>query len=296
MTSARWTDPANKLFPYQVGFVAPPADFEASATDFLRLAPANVGVIQRMLHVPDYQRTLDERARNFHLIEEAAECLAAAGAQVIGQAGTNWVHCMGTGVAEIRAHCDRLAERFGSPYFIGGLSILDGLRELGVERIAVNGGYARPQWKEGFRRFLAEGGFDVLYHGTFLDQGLYRSQAEVEAQWWIFPEAIALESMRRVAEAAPQAEAVVLTGIPSFRPREGIPLRPAALAGAIEAEIAKPLVATDAALFWALFKHLGLAPARGHGRLLDRLARTPSANHVTTIEDDRGCPKYPTLS
>ena len=82
---------------------------------------------------------------------------------------------------------------------------------------------------------------------------------------------VAFESMRRVAEAAPQAEAVVLTGIPNFQPDTGIPLRAVALAAEIEAEIGKPVVATDFALFWSLFKHLNIAPTEGHGYLLDSL-------------------------
>ena len=38
-----WADPANKLFPWQVGFTAPPRDFDAARTDFLRMAPEGVG-------------------------------------------------------------------------------------------------------------------------------------------------------------------------------------------------------------------------------------------------------------
>jgi len=181
---------------------------------------------------------------------------------------------MGTGVTEIRAHCDYLADKYGSPYFIGGLSIVDALRGLGVERVAVNEGCARRDWKSGYRRFLTNAGFDVVYHGTFVDQGLYPSQEEVEALWWVFPMEVASESMRRVAEAAPQAEAVVLTGIPNFQADTGIPRRAVALAADIEAEIGRPVVATDFALFWSLFRHLNIAPKYGHGYLLDRADAT----------------------
>ena len=271
MNRSCWSKGRRKLFPYQVGFVAPPADFESSPTDFMRIAPPSIGVIQHQLHVPQYRRSLAERASNFHLIEHAAECLCAAGAEVIGQAGTNWVHCRGTGVTEIRAHCDYLEGKYGSPYFFDGLSIVDALLELGVERVAVNGGYARQDWKAGYRAFLESAGLDVVYHGTFVDQGLYKSQEEVEALWWVFPMEVALESMRRVAEAAPQAEAVVLTGIPNFQTDTGITRRAVALAAEIESEIGKPIVATDFALFWSLFRHLNAAPAEGHGHLLDRL-------------------------
>ncbi|MEM7800726.1 MAG: hypothetical protein AAF633_16155 [Chloroflexota bacterium] len=48
----RWFDPANKLFPYQVGFTAPPHDFDGGPSNFLRISPQTVGVHGRMLHVP----------------------------------------------------------------------------------------------------------------------------------------------------------------------------------------------------------------------------------------------------
>lgn len=49
---ARWTNPDNKLFPYQVGFTSPSHDFDAAPIDFLRMAPETVGVHGRMLHEP----------------------------------------------------------------------------------------------------------------------------------------------------------------------------------------------------------------------------------------------------
>ena len=53
MKPDRWKNPANKLFPYQVGFTAPPHDFDAAPSDFLRISPETVGVHGRMLHVPE---------------------------------------------------------------------------------------------------------------------------------------------------------------------------------------------------------------------------------------------------
>ena len=59
---ARWHDPAHKLFPYQVGFTAPPKDWDAAPSDFLRISPPTVGVHGRLLHAADYAHTLDQRA------------------------------------------------------------------------------------------------------------------------------------------------------------------------------------------------------------------------------------------
>ena len=52
MKPERWKNPDNKLFPYQVGFTSPPYDYDAAPSDFLRIAPEEVGVHGRILHVP----------------------------------------------------------------------------------------------------------------------------------------------------------------------------------------------------------------------------------------------------
>ena len=62
---AHWSNPKNKLFPYQVGFTCPPHDFDGAPSDFLRIAPETVGVHGRMLHVPDYKHQLSQRKQNF---------------------------------------------------------------------------------------------------------------------------------------------------------------------------------------------------------------------------------------
>ena len=98
----KWRDAKVKLFSYQVGFTAPPHDFDAAPSDFLRMAPNSVGVHGRMLHVPDYAHELRQRKQNFSLLEEFVECMANNGADVCGQVGSNWVHASGLGVQGIR--------------------------------------------------------------------------------------------------------------------------------------------------------------------------------------------------
>ena len=85
MKPARWFNPANKLFPHQVAFTSPPHDFDAAPSDFLRISPKQVGVHGRMLHVPGYAHELDQRVKNFDLLEEYVECMANNGVQYHGQ-------------------------------------------------------------------------------------------------------------------------------------------------------------------------------------------------------------------
>lgn len=268
----RWADPAKKLFPYQVGFTAPPHDFDAAPTDFLRIAPEGVGAHGRMLHVPAYAHELSQRADNFHLLEEVVHCMANNGADVVGQVGTNWVHCDGTGPDDIRAFCDRVSETYETPFHMAGLCLVEGLRELGAERIAVNAVYYWPDWRDGIARFLKEAGFEVLYSGNLVDLGFYENQETLNDEIWIMPGDMAEASMRRVAEAAPGADAVVVTGMPNWRRADGLPQRTVSLAPSLEAAICKPIVASDIALYWRIFRTLGVAPVGDHGQLLSTLS------------------------
>lgn len=267
----RWSDPANKLFPHQVGFTAPPHDFDAAPTDFLRIAPATVGVHGRLLHVPAYEHQLKQRAANFHLLEDVVHCMSNAGADVVGQVGTNWVHCNGTTPEEIETFCARLSDTYETPFHMAGLCLVEGLRALNAERIAVNAVYYWPDWRDGIVRFLKEAGFDVLYYGNFVDQGLYQTQEDVNALTWIFPGETATKSMIHVAEHAPDADAVVITGMPNWRRADGLPQRAVSLAPALESAIGKPIVSSDFALYWRIFKTLNIAPLGTHGRLLSTL-------------------------
>ncbi len=271
MKPARWHDPANKLFPRQVGFTAPPHDFDAAPSDFLRMAPARVGVHGRLLHLPQYDHELSQRADNFHLLEDVVHCMANAGADAVGQVGTNWVHCNGTTPEEIAEFCDRLSDKYETAFHMAGYCLVEALRELGAERIAVNAVYYWPDWRDGITRFLRQAGFEVLYSGNFVDQGFYATQEEVNALTWIFPGSLAEASMAHVAEQAPTADAIVVTGMPNWRDDQGLPQRAVSLAPGLEGTIGKPIVASDLALYWRLFKTLGVAPLGSQGQLLTRL-------------------------
>ncbi|MEM8644824.1 MAG: hypothetical protein AAGF86_00630 [Pseudomonadota bacterium] len=271
MKPERWSDPAKKLFPHQVGFTAPPHDFDAAPTDFLRIAPDTVGAHGRLLHVDTYAHELKQRAANFHLLEDVVHCMSNAGADVVGQVGTNWVHCNGTTPDDIRAFCDQLEDKYETPFHMAGMCLVEGLRELGAEKIALNSVYFWPDWRDGVARFLQQAGFDLVYYGNFVDMGFYDTQEEVNECTWIFPGDLAEASMTYAAEQAPDADAIVVNGMPNFRRADGLPQRTLAFAPELEAKLGKPIVSSDFALYWNIFKTLGVAPDGDHGRLLATL-------------------------
>ena len=258
---------ARRRYQAHVGFVTTPRYFDDSPQQFLQVAPPGTGVLQRVLHIPGYEWGLDERAGNFELLSEAASCLAQSHCQVIGQVGTNWVHCSGaTGPDEIEAFCRRLADETGVRFLMAGQCLVEALRAIGATTVTVVNGYFRPDWSAGINRYLEAAGFEIMWAGDLIDQGLVADHDEklaIEAATlWDYPDhlmtAAAVDAHRRALDA----DAIVQTGA-GFRMLQ--------VAEAVEERTGTPLVASDIALYWAMLSELGLPAAPGHGSLLAML-------------------------
>lgn len=267
----------HKLFPYQVGFTCPPHDWDAAPSDFQRISPPSVGVHGWMLHVPDYRHRLDQRTNNFNLLEDFVQCMANNGADVCGQVGSNWVHASGKGVDGIRDFCAQLEDQYGVPLHMAGYAMVEALREMNVEKVALNAVYHWSDWWRGTVGFLEEAGFDVLYAGNFADQGWFESQQAVNDCRWVFDAELSLKSFEYVAEQAPNADVYLANGMVNFRSGPaGQPQRMLHQTPMLEALLGKPVVAHDTALYWRIFKTLGIKPVGQHGALLESLVPTAS--------------------
>jgi maleate cis-trans isomerase len=271
----KWSDPANKLFPHQVGFTAPPMDFDAAPTDFLRLCPETVGAHGRLLHAPGYAHELSQRANNFHLLEEVLHCMSNSGADVVGQVGTNWVHANGTDVHDIRNFVAEMSEKYQTPFHMAGMTLVDACVAHGYERVALNSVYFWPDWRDGVVRFLRSADIDVVWFGNFVDQGWYATQQEVNDKTWIFPGDLALRSMQHTLESAPDVDAVLVNGMSNYRNAQGLPQRLVSLVADIEATIDIPVLSADVTLYWAILRTLGVIPLGRHGSLLSSLQVQP---------------------
>ena len=268
----KWQNPDVKLFPHQVGLTCPPHDFDAAPSDFLRMAPETVGVHGRMLHVPDYRHKLDQRKQNFSLLEEFVECMANNGADVCGQVGSNWVHASGLGVEGIKQHCDMLSDKYETPFHMAGYAMVEALRDQNVEKVALNACYHRDSWYKGTVSFLKEAGFDVTWAGNFHDQGWFESQKQVDECIWCFDEDLLWKSFDYVADKAPDVDAYLINGMSNYRrPSDGLAQRPLHHTATLEARLNKLVVGHDTALYWRLFKTLGVKPEKPNGRLLSAL-------------------------
>lgn len=261
-----------KLFPQQVGFTCPPFDFDAAPSDFLRMSPESVGVHGWMLHVPDYVHGLDQRKQNFGMLDDFVHCMGRNGVDVCGQVGSNWVHASGLGVEGVRQHCADLSDKHQTCFHMAGYAMIEALRAMNVDKVALNGAYHWPDWWQGTVGFLREAGFDVLWAGNFVDQGWFPTQDDVNRKRWIFDADLAEKSFAYVADQAPDADAYLINGMCNFRTGpKGQPQRPVHLERGLEKMLGKPVVGHDTALYWRIMKDLGIAPTTRQGILLESL-------------------------
>ena len=248
------------------GFVTTPQYFDDSPQQFLQVAPAGTGVIQRVNHIDEYRYTLDDRARNFGVLEESAICLGRSHCGVIGQVGTNWVHCTGTTPSDIERICADISAKAGAEFVMAGQAIVEGLREIGAETITIANGYFRPDWSAGINGYLEAAGFRVLWAGNIIDQGLIADHDAMlrheDETLWDYPDHMMFAAAVDAHARAPQADAVVQTGAG---------MRMVRVLDMVEGHTGTPLVASDGALYWAMLKHLGLTAAPGYGHLLATL-------------------------
>ena len=87
-----------------------------------------------------------------------------------------------------------------------------------------------------------------------------------------FPGELAKKSMEYVCEQAPEADAIVVNGMPNFRRSDELPQRMVSLEKELEDHISKPIVSSDSALYWRIFKTLEVTPIGENASLLSTLS------------------------
>ena len=225
-----------------------------------------------MLHDPDYVHGLDQRQKNFGMLETFVHVMSRNGVDVAGQVGSNWVRTSGLGVQGIAQHCQDLGDKYGLKFHMSGYAMVQALRAMNVEKVALNAAYHWPDWWQGTVAFLEEAGFDVLWAGNFVDQGWFDTQDQVNEKRWIFEGDLAEKSFAFVADQAPQADAYLINGVCNFRTGpNGLPQRPLHITPKLEKMLGKPVIGHDTALYWAIFRDLGINPVGHHGQLLGSL-------------------------
>ena len=111
--------------------------------------------------------------------------------------------------------------------------------------------YYSPPWKHGFVQFLKQQGLVFVAAQPFVEQGLFDKQQQVTASNDGFSEDLVRTSVRRTRAAAPDAEAMLITG-------SGV--RTLHWIEETEAELGLPLVSADGTLYRSVLCQLGPQP------------------------------------
>ena len=72
---------------HKIGFITPPAWFDISPTEFLRIAPNNTIVMQTVMRPPDFDYSVEQFIDSVPELTICFDSLSAAGANVVAQFG-----------------------------------------------------------------------------------------------------------------------------------------------------------------------------------------------------------------
>lgn len=243
-----------------VGFISPPNWYDPTPAEFQELCVTPVRTQQSIVDVPelDYD-DLDAIAASESLVARSARLLGLTGASVLGMTGTPFVWAGLSDEAHARDRAGRIAQAAGCPVVMTGTAVIDALRTLGARKITIATPYYTRLWRSHAGRILASAGFDVLAIRSADEQGLAPTIKSIGNHSSASGPDLLRDALRDLDASAPGAEAFVCLGA-------GV--RTLALTSDMEAELGRPVVASDTALYWALARELGLGLTAGAlGRL-----------------------------
>ncbi|MFC1913681.1 hypothetical protein ACFLXF_00165 [Chloroflexota bacterium] len=263
------SQPTNEPTVHKVSFITPPAWFDISPTEFLRIVPENTIVMQTVMRLPDFDYSMDGFLNAVPELIACFDSLATAGANVIAQFGYPFslVH----GWEKAQQVQKSIQEHKDAEFVMMGVEIVHALRHLNCKSIAVASTYYSGKTTQMLNRYLMEAGFNILQSENWQSQkmaddtgsGMFIGSGELDPMDWQTPTLAVENAIRNVSKNAPDADGVLVTG-------GGMRLLD--IAEGLEKEIGKPIVGGDVSLYWGILRRLGIKESvRGHGKLLASL-------------------------
>jgi maleate isomerase len=243
------TDVITAEITQKLGIIAAPGWFDPTQKEFATLCPEGVDSTQTILPPSGFDYSFSQMEQLEPHLETAARLLADAGSQLIGQVGPAFAYFSGGTPEGARALQQRLSQACNVPVILHGVAVLDALAAFGSQRIALACPYYDAQWKARILEFLAPLELSIESCETFVEQGIFSSQADVDARHYQFSESEIKESIRRTRASAPEAELVFVAGA-------GV--RFLNIIEELELELGIPVLSADVALYWALLNALNI--------------------------------------
>ncbi|MFC9835274.1 hypothetical protein ACFVKB_15800 [Rhodococcus sp. NPDC127530] len=246
----------------KVGLISTPV-IENAHVELARVAPEGVGVYQTFPYVPNFRVDATNIKRAVEQLETSAAALGSAGVDIVGQVGTPFSFAGGSGLEWAEDISTKLEKASGKPVALMGLSIVEALQEQGYKTVAISSTYYSRELSERYTQFLEAGGIRVLTIKNWVDQKRFPDEESVDGRNLWYPASYAYKSAREVAEEAPEADCIIMSGAAVHTMDIIAPL---------EADLGKPVISSDSAFFWKLLSLLGVRETSGGwGSLLDSL-------------------------
>ncbi|WP_165967893.1 aspartate racemase/maleate isomerase family protein [Sapientia aquatica] len=237
--------------PINLGILAAPCWMEPTGDEIRVRHPEEVRIAQTIMGPIDFDYSFPMVRRSEAGITAAAKLLAAAGSELILQVGPAFTYQIGQTMQGVREFSARLTQACGVKVILNGVAVLDLLASNQARKIAIACPYYNEEWKAEYRQFFTHNEFEIITMQSMLDQGSFKSQAEIDARQWNFSAAEISSSVYRTAEAAPQAEAIIVTGAGA---------RTLSWIRDAQQKIGKPVISADYALYHAFAVATGLTP------------------------------------
>jgi len=254
---------------HKVGFISPPAWFDISPTEFLRIAPRNTIVIQTVMRLPDFDYSVESFLNSVPELGTCFDSLAATGANVVVQFGYPFslVH----GWKKAQKIQKNIQKNKDAQFVMMGVEIVHALRHLNCKSIAVASTYYSAETSKMLHEYLMEAGLNILQSENWqsqniakdIDSGMFIGEGELDPMNWQTPVHAVEKAVRTVSQNAPDADGILVTG-------GGMRLLD--IVEGLEKEVSKPIIGGDLALYWGILRRLGIKEGvRGHGKLLANL-------------------------
>ena len=232
-----------------IGFISAPAWFDPGPSEFPTVVEEDVQTQQAPLLLPEF----DYRLKSIAVVQDelnlCTRSLKAMGCDLVAQVGSPFAWANTGSESEARSRCESMAAAGNVATVMTSLAIVDGLRSLGVKKVAVNCTYYETDWRDSFASFLRLCGLDTIHVSTLSDQGLTDPAAKMEDYGWSMTPELASRSILAVAKASPDAEAIIVTGAGT---------RTLDILTDMEHQTKRPIIAADTVLYWAIARALNL--------------------------------------
>ena len=255
---------------HKVGFISPPAWFDISPSEFLRIAPKNTIVMQTVMRPLNFNYSMENFLNSVPELSTCFDSLAAAGANVVAQFGYPFslVH----GWEKAQQIQESIQKNKDTKFVMMGVEIVYALRHLNCKSITIASTYYSEKTAKMLHEYLMEAGLNILHSENWqsqniakdTDSGMFIGEGELDPMDWQTPVHAVKKAVRNVSKNAPDADGILVTG-------GGMRLLD--IIEGLEEEIGKPVIGGDVTLYWGILRTFGIKEnVRGHGRLLASLS------------------------